>query len=236
MKQKIIIITPVPEMIQSFLSHTMARKAIELDIVDLQIFNLRDYSNGKYRQIDDTPFGGGPGMVMMAKPLFKALDDAIDKLDGIEGLNVLFPSPQGKIWNQKIAQDYTKVEKLIVICGHYKGIDQRVIDKYVTDEYSIGDFVMSCGEIPAMMMIDSIVRLQPGVLNDSESSKTDTFSSELLDTPFYTQPREIKGMRVPKVLLSGNHGLIKSWKENQRIEVTKLKRPDIWKKYNNNLE
>ena len=223
-------------MIQSFLSHTMARKAIELDIVDLQIFNLRDYSNGKYRQIDDTPFGGGPGMVMMAKPLFKALDDAIDKLDGIEGLNVIFPSPQGKIWNQKIAQDFTKVEKLIVICGHYKGIDQRVIDKYVTDEYSIGDFVMSCGEIPAMMMIDSIVRLQPGVLNDSESSKTDTFSSELLDTPFYTQPREIKGMRVPKVLLSGNHGLIKSWKENQRIEVTKLKRPDIWKKYNNNLE
>ena len=223
-------------MIQSFLSHTMARKAIELDIVDLQIFNLRDYSNGKYRQIDDTPFGGGPGMVMMAKPFFKALDDAIDKLDGIEGLNVLFPSPQGKIWNQKIAQDYTKVEKLIVICGHYKGIDQRVIDKYVTDEYSIGDFVMSCGEIPAMMMIDSIVRLQPGVLNDSESSKTDTFSSELLDTPFYTQPREINGMRVPKVLLSGNHGLIKSWKENQRIEVTKLKRPDIWKKYNNNLE
>tara|TARA_Y100000816_G_scaffold292447_1_gene287764 strand:- start:397 stop:1107 length:711 start_codon:yes stop_codon:yes gene_type:complete len=236
LKQKIIIITPVPEMIQSFLSHTMARKAIELDIVDLQIFNLRDYSNGKYRQIDDTPFGGGPGMVMMAKPLFKALDDAIDKLDGIEGLNVLFPSPQGKIWNQKIAQDYTKVEKLVVICGHYKGIDQRVIDKYVTDEYSIGDFVMSCGEIPAMMMIDSIVRLQPGVLNDSESSKTDTFSSELLDTPFYTQPREINGMRVPKVLLSGNHGLIKSWKENQRIEVTKLKRPDIWKKYNNNLE
>ena len=223
-------------MIQSFFSHTMARKAIELDIVDLQIFNLRDYSNGKYRQIDDTPFGGGPGMVMMAKPLFKALDDAIDKLDGIEGLNVLFPSPQGKIWNQKIAQDYTKVEKLVVICGHYKGIDQRVIDKYVTDEYSIGDFVMSCGEIPAMMMIDSIVRLQPGVLNDSESSKTDTFSSELLDTPFYTQPREINGMRVPKVLLSGNHGLIKSWKENQRIEVTKLKRPDIWKKYNNNLE
>ena len=223
-------------MIQSFISHTMARKAIELDIVDLQIFNLRDYSNGKYRQIDDTPFGGGPGMVMMAKPLFKALDDAIDKLDGIEGLNVLFPSPQGKIWNQKIAQDYTKVEKLVVICGHYKGIDQRVIDKYVTDEYSIGDFVMSCGEIPAMMMIDSIVRLQPGVLNDSESSKTDTFSSELLDTPFYTQPREINGMRVPKVLLSGNHGLIKSWKENQRIEVTKLKRPDIWKKYNNNLE
>ncbi len=147
-----------------------------------------------------------------------------------------FSSPQGKIWNQKIAQDYTKVEKLVVICGHYKGIDQRVIDKYVTDEYSIGDFVMSCGEIPAMMMIDSIVRLQPGVLNDSDSSKTDTFSSELLDTPFYTQPREINGMRVPKVLLSGNHGLIKSWKENQRIEVTKLKRPDIWKKYNNNLE
>ena len=175
-------------------------------------------------------------MVMMAEPLFRALDDIIEKFGGTKGLKVLFPSPQGQLWKQEIAENFTQLEKLIIICGHYKGIDQRVIDKYVTDEYTVGDFIMTCGEIPAMMIIDSIVRLQPGVLNDIESSKTDTFSSELLDTPFYTQPREIKGMQVPDVLLSGNHGLIDSWKEKQRIEITKLKRPDIWKKYNNNLE
>ena len=236
MKQKIAIITPVPEMIDAYINNSIARKAVEKDIIDLKIYNLRNYSKGKYRQIDDTPFGGGPGMVMMAEPLFRALDDIIEKFGGAEGLKVLFPSPQGQLWKQEIAENFTQLEKLIIICGHYKGIDQRVIDKYVTDEYTVGDFIMTCGEIPAMMIIDSIVRLQPGVLNDLESSKTDTFSSELLDTPFYTQPREIKGMQVPDVLLSGNHGLIDSWKEKQRIEITKLKRPDIWKKYNNNLE
>ena len=236
MKQKIAIITPVPEMIDAYINNSITRKAVEKDIVDLKIYNLRDYSKGKYRQIDDTPFGGGPGMVMMAEPLFRALDDIIEKFGGTEGLKVLFPSPQGQLWKQEIAENFTQLEKLIIICGHYKGIDQRVIDKYVTDEYTVGDFIMTCGEIPAMMIIDSIVRLQPGVLNDIESSKTDTFSSELLDTPFYTQPREIKGMQVPDVLLSGNHRLIDSWKEKQRIEITKLKRPDIWKKYNNNLE
>lgn len=236
MKQKIAIITPVPEMIDAYINNSIARKAVEKDIIDLKIYNLRNYSKGKYRQIDDTPFGGGPGMVMMAEPLFRALDDIIEKFGGTEGLKVLFPSPQGQLWKQEIAENFTQLEKLIIICGHYKGIDQRVIDKYVTDEYTVGDFIMTCGEIPAMMIIDSIVRLQPGVLNDLESSKTDTFSSELLDTPFYTQPREIKGMQVPDVLLSGNHGLIDSWKEKQRIEITKLKRPDIWKKYNNNLE
>ena len=236
MKQKIAIITPVPEMIDAYINNSITRKAVEKDIVDLKIYNLRNYSKGKYRQIDDTPFGGGPGMVMMAEPLFRALDDIIEKFGGTEGLKVLFPSPQGQLWKQEIAENFTQLEKLIIICGHYKGIDQRVIDKYVTDEYTVGDFIMTCGEIPAMMIIDSIVRLQPGVLNDIESSKTDTFSSELLDTPFYTQPREIKGMQVPDVLLSGNHGLIDSWKEKQSIEITKLKRPDIWKKYNNNLE
>lgn len=236
MKQKIAIITPVPEMIDAYINNSIARKAVEKDIIDLKIYNLRNYSKGKYRQIDDTPFGGGPGMVMMAEPLFRALDDIIEKFGGTEGLKVLFPSPQGQLWKQEIAENFTQLEKLIIICGHYKGIDQRVIDKYVTDEYTVGDFIMTCGEIPAMMIIDSIVRLQPGVLNNIESSKTDTFSSELLDTPFYTQPREIKGMQVPDVLLSGNHGLIDSWKEKQRIEITKLKRPDIWKKYNNNLE
>ena len=226
----------IRDRIENCIESTILRKAVESKNVEIYIVDIRDISDRNYKQIDDTPFGGGPGMVMMAEPLFRALDDIIEKFGGTEGLKVLFPSPQGQLWKQEIAENFTQLEKLIIICGHYKGIDQRVIDKYVTDEYTVGDFIMTCGEIPAMMIIDSIVRLQPGVLNDIESSKTDTFSSELLDTPFYTQPREIKGMQVPDVLLSGNHGLIDSWKEKQRIEVTKLKRPDIWKKYNNNLE
>ena len=184
MKQKIAIISPVPTMIESVIENSMIRKAINNGILDIHIVNPRDFSKGNYQQIDDTPFGGGPGMVMMAEPLFKAID--------------------------------------------------FVIDKYVTHEYSMGDFVLSCGEIPALMIVDSIVRLLPGVLNDINSSKTDTFSSGLLDSPHYTQPREIAGMNVPEVLLSGNHERIRNWKKKVQIETTKFKRPDIWKKYINN--
>ena len=149
-------------------------------------------------------------------------------------MRILYPSPQGAPWTQSDAEESMDIEKIVIICGHYKGVDQRVIDKYVTHEYSMGDFVLSCGEIPALMIVDSIVRLLPGVLNDINSSKTDTFSSGLLDSPHYTQPREIRGMNVPEVLLSGNHERIRSWKKKVQIETTKLKRPDIWKKYLNN--
>ena len=149
-------------------------------------------------------------------------------------MRILYPSPQGVPWTQSDAEESMDIEKIVIICGHYKGVDQRVIDKYVTHEYSMGDFVLSCGEIPALMIVDSIVRLLPGVLNDINSSKTDTFSSGLLDSPHYTQPREIAGMNVPEVLLSGNHERIRNWKKKVQIETTKFKRPDIWKKYLNN--
>jgi len=218
-------------MVESVVQQSMLRRAVEQEKVNLHCINLRDFGKSNYRQIDDTPFGGGVGMVMMAKPLFEAIDHAIELVGGTENLRVIYPSPQGELWSHKHAVENSKVDKLIVICGHYKGIDQRVIEKYVTHEYSIGDFVVTSGELPAMIVIDSVVRLIPGVLNKIESALSDTFSSDLLDAPHYTQPREIEGLKVPDVLMSGHHEKIKKWRKNSSEEATRKKRPDIWKKY-----
>ena len=205
MKKQIAIITPVPEMVNSVVQQSMLRRAVEQEKVTLHCINLRDFGKSNYRQIDDTPFGGGAGMVMMPKPLFQAIDHAIELVGGSENLRIIYPSPQGELWNHKHAVENSEADKLIVICGHYKGIDERVIQKYVTHEYSIGDFVVTSGELPALIVIDSVVRLIPGVLNKIESALSDTFASDLLDAPYYTQPREIDGMKVPEVLISGHH-------------------------------
>lgn len=229
MKQ-IVIITPVPETINSLIENSMLRKAVERKVVEFIIINLRDFAKGNYRQVDDEPFGGGDGMVMMAEPLFKAIDHSLDFI-GSANTRIVFPSPQGVQWTHELAIENSQVEKLIFICGHYKGIDERVIDKYITHEYSIGDFVVTAGELPAMMMVDSIVRLIPGVLNKYESAMSDTFASDLLDAPYYTRPREIGGMKVPEVLFEGHHKKIDEWRKDERIKRTKEKRPDIWNKY-----
>lgn len=218
-------------MVNSVVQHSMLRRAVEQEKVDLHCINLRDYGKSNYRQIDDTPYGGGAGMIMMAEPLFRAIDFAINLVGGLDDLRIIFPSPQGKLWNHDHAVENSKIEKLIVICGHYKGIDERVIKKYVTHEYSIGDYVVTSGEIPALIVIDSIVRLIPGVLNKLESALSDTFSADLLDSPYYTQPRELEGMKVPDVLLSGHHKKIESWRQSQKEKVTMKKRPDIWNNY-----
>ena len=231
MKTQIAIITPIPDMVESVVEHTMLRKAVEREKVDLHIINLRDYGEGNYRQIDDTPFGGGAGMVMMAGPLFKAIEKAIDTVGGPDDLRIIYPSPQGKPWDHGCAEENSTVKKLIVICGHYKGVDERVIEKYVTHEYSLGDFVVTSGEIPGLIMIDALVRLIPGVLNKLDSALSDTFATDLLDAPHYTQPREIDGMDVPDVLLSGHHQNIEDWRQKRREEATQKKRPDIWKSY-----
>jgi len=218
-------------MVNSVVQHSMLRRAVEQEKVDLHCINLRDYGKSNYRQIDDTPYGGGAGMIMMAEPLFRAIDFAINLVGGLDDLRIIFPSPQGELWNHDHAVENSKIEKLIVICGHYKGIDERVIKKYVTHEYSIGDYVVTSGEIPALIVIDSIVRLIPGVLNKLESALSDTFSADLLDSPYYTQPRELEGMKVPDVLLSGHHKKIESWRQSQKEKVTIKKRPDIWNNY-----
>lgn len=229
MKQ-IVIITPIPDSIDSLIANSMLRQAFERNIVEFKVVNLRDFTKGNYSQVDDEPFGGGEGMVMMIEPLFRAIDHSFE-LIGHGDAHVVYPSPQGIQWTHELAMKNSQVDKLIFICGHYKGIDERVIEKYVTHEYSIGDFVVTAGELPAMMMIDSIVRLIPGVLNKYNSAMSDTFASDLLDAPYYTRPREFEGMKVPNVLIEGNHKKIDEWRNSQREKRTKEKRPDIWKKY-----
>ena len=235
MKQ-IAIITTVPDVIHTIIDNSILRQAKDHDVVTFHVIDVREFGKGNYRQIDDTPFGGGSGMVMMAEPLLMAIDFAHKRIGDLENeTHVLLPAPQGSIWNHDCALENIKDENLIVICGRYKGIDQRVIDKYVTHEYSLGDFVVSNGELTSMIMVDSIVRLIPGVLNSIQSALTDSFARDLLDHPHYTRPREIDGMSVPEVLLGGNHKNIQSWRQEKSEERTREKRPDLWKKYRQSL-
>ncbi|MEC9273734.1 MAG: tRNA (guanosine(37)-N1)-methyltransferase TrmD [Candidatus Neomarinimicrobiota bacterium] len=233
----ISIITPIPDMINSIIEQSILRKAIEGDVVKFDLVDLRDYGMGNYKQIDDTPYGGGGGMILMAEPLFEALDQIIDNLKDGNNAKIIYPSPQGQLWSHNKAMENSDYNNLIFICGHYKDIDQRVIDKYVTNEYSIGDYVVTNGEVPAMIMIDSIVRLIPGVLNNFDSVKTDSFFSGIeLDAPYYTRPSEIDDLAVPDVLLSGDHEKINKWRKNERRLRTKNKRPDLWSKRTKKLE
>ena len=229
---EIVVITPIPKSIETLVENSILRKALNKKIVKLSIVNLRDFGIGQYKKIDDKPYGGFHGMVLMAKPLGQAIDYSINLLGGEQQkIRIIYPSPQGKIWNQKIALRLSAKTKIIFICGHYKGIDERIIKKYVTNEYSIGDFVLTGGEIPAMLMLDSIIRLVPGTLNNIDSAKSDSHYDKLLDHPYYAYPRKIFDSDVPEVLLSGHHLKIKSWQNSQREEVTKIKRPDLFDKY-----
>ena len=209
-------------------------KAKNNNIVDFEIINLRDYSDKKYKKVDDNPYGGGAGMVMMAEPLFKAIDDVLKKMNSKNNVKIIYPNPQGKTWDHSKALSFSSSkENLIFICGHYKGIDERVVEKYVTDEYSLGDYVISNGELSTLVIIDSIIRLMPGVLNHISSAQTDSFYNNLLDAPHYTNPRELDGMKVPDVLLSGDHKKIKIWKNKNRKARTMINRPDLWNRYIN---
>ena len=229
---KIAIITSAPDMIENCIDSTILRKAVKSSNVEIHVIDIRDFSDNNYKQIDDTPFGGGDGMVLMARPLIKSIEASFKLLScNPEDTHIVYPSPHGVKWNQEEVEKNIIVENFIFICGRYKGVDQRVIDKYVTHEYSIGDYVVSNGELSSLVMIDSIVRLSPGTLNNINSAKTDSFSSSLLDYPHYTKPRTIDGLSVPKVLLEGHHKKIKIWRKSKSENVTKQKRPDLWKKY-----
>ena len=229
---EIVVITPIPKSIETLVENSILRRALDKKIVKLFTVNLRDFGIGQYKKIDDKPYGGFHGMVLMAKPLSEAIDYSINLLGGEQQkIRIIYPSPQGKIWNQKIALRLSAKTKIIFICGHYKGIDERIIEKYVTNEYSIGDFVLTGGEIPAMLMLDSIIRLVPGTINNIESAKSDSHYDKLLDHPYYAYPRKIFGSDVPDVLLNGHHLKIKAWQNSQREEVTRMKRPDLFDKY-----
>ena len=200
------IITPFPNLLLPILEQSMFRKSVERNKVKYNVINLFDYVNDNDGRIDDYPYGGGEGMIMKPEPIFNVFDSL--KLNSFK---TVFATPDGELFNHKKAFELSKERNIVFICGHYKGLDQRVRDRLVTDEISIGDYVLTNGEIPSLVMIDSIMRLIPGVLNDYKSAEKDSFSDELLDGPHYTRPREYRGLKVPDILLSGHHSKIEKW-------------------------
>ena len=219
---KISILTLFPEMFENFVSSSIIKRAIDSKLVDIEIVNIRDFSHLNNKQVDDTPYGGGAGMVMRTDIVLKAIESVKDD-DSL----VILMSPGGKTFNQSISYELSKNKHLIFVCGHYEGIDDRIL-KYIDIELSIGDFILTGGEIPAMAMSDSIIRLIPGVIRQ-ESSENESFNNCLLDYPVYTRPSEFNGDEVPSVLLSGNHAKIAEWRKSEALKRTKEKRPDLLK-------
>ena len=227
------IMTIFPDIIENFINQSIIKRSQDKNLVEYNIKNIRDFANPPHYKTDDYPFGGGEGMIFKPEPIFRTYDSIIENIPDKKSVRVVFPTPDGKQFDHKSAFDLSKSENLIFMCGHYKGIDQRVRDQIITDEISIGDFVVTGGELPACLMLDAVVRLLPGVLNNYESAKSDSFFSDLLDGPHYTRPEEYRGLKVPDILLSGHHENIKKWQKENREEKTKKRRPDMWKKYNN---
>jgi tRNA (guanine37-N1)-methyltransferase len=216
---RIDVISAVPKILFAPLNESIIKRAREKKVIEIFVHDLRDYAKGKYRQIDDRPFGGGAGMVLMLEPVFECIEELFSERSYDE---VIYLSPQGKKLNQRKVNALSLCRNIILICGHYKGIDQRIIDRFVTMELSIGDYVLSGGEIPALVVIDSIARLQPGALGDSEAALTDSFQTESgFDAPLYTRPAEFRGMKVPEVLLQGDHKKIQKWRLDEGLKKYK---------------
>ena len=224
------VLTLFPEMIEQGMRTSITGRAINKGLLNLQTTNIRDYSDNKHMKVDDYPYGGGAGMVMQAEPIYRAYE-AITK-ESRKTPRVIFLTPQGQVFNQKLAEELAKEEELIFLCGHYEGIDERVLEEIVTDNVSIGDYVLTGGELPAMVMMDAISRLVQGVLNNDVSAETESFQDNLLEHPQYSRPEIWRGKKVPEVLLSGNHKKIEEWRREKSIERTKERRPDLLKKAN----
>jgi tRNA (guanine37-N1)-methyltransferase len=221
---RIDIITVLPELLRSPFEASILKRAQDKGIVEVHLHNLRDYSTNKHKNVDDYQFGGGAGMVMMIEPI----DAVITKLKSERDYDeVIYMSPDGETLNQKMANSMSLLQNIIILCGHYKGVDQRVRDQFITKEISIGDYVLSGGELAAAVVADSIIRLIPGVLSNETSALTDSFQDNLLAPPVYTRPAEYKGWKVPDVLLSGNFAKIDKWREDEAMEHTKTRRPDL---------
>lgn len=217
---KFDILTLFPEMFEN-LKQSIIGRAIEKNIININLINIRDFSKDKHKKVDDTPYGGGAGMVMKPDVVYSAYNSIKDK-----NARVIYMSPQGKTLNQEKVEELSKEEHLVILCGHYEGIDQRVLDKIVDEEISIGDYVLTGGELPAMVLIDSVSRYVEGVLKE-DSIKEESFSNGLLEYPQYTRPEIFEGEKVPEILLSGNHQEIDKWRKEKSLEITKKKRPDL---------
>lgn len=227
---RIDILTVVPELLESPLKHSIIGRAQQAGYLELEVHNIRDYSTNKWRRVDDYPFGGEAGMILQIEPIDRAISDLKSQRTYDE---VIYTSPDGETFNQGVANELSLRENLIILCGHYKGIDHRIREHLITREISVGDYVLTGGELPAAIMTDAIVRLLPGVIGDAESALSDTFQDDLLAPPIYTRPAEYKGWCVPEILLSGHAAKIEEWKMNQATERTKRLRPDLWERHKN---
>lgn len=250
------ILTLFPEMVMDGLGTSITGRAMKKGAISVDAINIRDYAQNKHGQVDDYPYGGGAGMVMQPGPVYRAYEAvkeqieqrkklqcaAADNNEMVENtatdkekqLRVVYMTPQGKVFNQEIAQELAQEEDLVLLCGHYEGIDERVLERIVTDNISIGDYVLTGGELPAMVVIDAVSRMVPGVLHNDVSAEFETFHDDLLEYPQYTRPEEFMGERVPDVLLSGHHKNIETWRLERSMERTKERRPDLWAKHQEN--
>lgn len=224
---KFYFLTLFPEIIKTYFSESMMKRAVDSKAIDFQVIDIRDFANNKHNRVDDYPYGGGAGMVMAAPPVIRAVKSIPDYLD----YPVVFLTPGGKQFESSDSKNLAKENGIIFLCGHYEGIDQRAVDACVTMEYSIGDYVLTGGELPALVMADAVARQVPGVLGNSESLNEESFENNLLEYPQYTRPEIVDGVSVPEVLLSGHHAKIAEWRREQSIEATRKKRPDLYKKF-----
>lgn len=223
---RIDIITVLPEMLESPLGYSIVRRACDKGLAEIHVHNLRDYTTNRYRKVDDYPFGGEAGMVIQIEPVDRAISALRAERDYDE---VIFTAPDGEVFNQKTANELSMLNNIIILCGHYKGIDYRIREHLITREISVGDYVLTGGELPAAIITDAIVRLIPGAMGDEQSALSDSFQDNLLEGPIYTRPAEYKGWRVPDVLLSGHAARIDEWRHQQAVERTRRLRPDLLK-------
>ena len=226
---KFYVMSLFPQMILDGLNTSITGRAIDSGVLSIEAVDIRDFSNNKHMKVDDYPYGGGAGMVMQPGPVCDAYESIAARCSGRP--RVVYMTPQGHTFNQHMAEEFAKEEELVILCGHYEGIDERVLEEIVTDYVSIGDYVLTGGELPAMVMMDSISRMVPGVLNNQESGETESFSGNLLEYPQYSRPEEWNGRRVPEILLSGHHANIAKWRHEQALERTRTRRPDLYEKY-----
>ena len=224
------VLTLFPEMILQGLGTSIIGRAISKGSISLEAVNIRDYTLNKHKKVDDYPYGGGAGMVMQPGPVYRSYESVVERI-GYKP-RVIYLTPQGKVFNQSMAEEFAKEEDLVFLCGHYEGIDERVLEMIVTDHVSIGDYVLTGGELPSMVMIDAISRLVPGVLNNNVSAEFETFNDNLLEYPQYTRPEEFMGEKVPPILLSGNHPKVDQWRREQSILRTMERRPDLMEEAN----
>lgn len=228
------ILTLFPEMVMDGLNTSIIGRAIEAGLLQINAVNIRDFSTNKHMKVDDYPYGGGAGLVMQPEPVYRAYEDLTKDMK--KKPRVVYLTPQGTTFHQEMAKEFAKEEELVFLCGHYEGIDERVLEEIVTDYVSIGDYVLTGGELPAMVMIDSISRLVPGVLHNDDSAGDESFENGLLEYPQYTRPPVFLDKEVPEVLLSGHHENIRKWRHEQSVKRTKERRPDLWEAYEKEME